>query len=339
MSRLILLSAAFVILSAQSSRADDPVFSGPQAGEKLPPFEFKGVFGDLAGKKIDLIKRAEKKSVALIFVHARTRPAFGLTNLVMKFAATRSKAGLDSGVVFLTDDATSTESWLRKVEKHFPKGATFGLSLDGAEGPGAYGLNRNVTLTVLVGKEGKVTANFALVQPSIQADGPKILKAIVDVSGGGKVPSVEELAGPRYRGQNSRGKPSTDKPSTDKPNTDKPNTRRPARQNDAKLTSLLRSLINKQASKDDVNKVASEIEKYIEKNEAARKELARIAGTVVNSGKLSNYGTAAAQEKLKEWEKKFPAKPQERAKEKPADKKSDEKPSADKKSAEKKSDG
>lgn len=320
MSRLILLSAAFVILSAQSSRADDPVFSGPQAGEKLPPFEFKGVLGDVAGKKIDLVKRAEKKSVALIFVHARTRPAFGLTNLVMKFAATRSKAGLESGVVFLTDDATSMESWLRKVEKHFPKGVTYGLSLDGAEGPGAYGLNRNVTLTVLVGKEGKAAANFALVQPSIQADGPKILKAIVDVSGGGKVPSVEELAGPRYRGQNSR----------DKPGADKPDTRKPARQNDAKLTSLLRSLINKQASKDGVKKAASEIEKYIEKNEAARKELARIAGTVVNSGKLSNYGTTAAQEKLKEWEKKFPAKPQERGRERSTDKKSVEKPTAEK---------
>ena len=58
MSRLILFSTAFVILFAQSLRADDPVFSGPQIGEKLTSFEFKGVFGDLAGKKIDVIKRA-----------------------------------------------------------------------------------------------------------------------------------------------------------------------------------------------------------------------------------------------------------------------------------------
>ncbi len=311
MSRLILLSAVLVVLSSQFSQADDPVFSGPQAGEKLIPFEYKGVFGDLAGKKIDLVKRAEKKSVALIFVHARTRPAFGLTNLVMKFAATRSKAGLEAGVVFLTDDPTSTESWLRLVEKHFPKGPTYGLSLDGVEGPGAYGLNRNVTLTILVGKEGKVTDNFALVQPSIQADGPKILKAIVDVSGGGKVPSVEELAGPRYRGQDSRDKPSSDQPST----------RKSPRRSDAKLTSLLRSLINKQASRDDVSRTAAEIDKYIEKNEAARKDLARIAGTVVNSGRLSNYGTAPAQEKLKEWATKFPTRPQERTNKKSAEEK------------------
>lgn len=309
MSRLILLSVTFVILISQMARTEDPVFSGPQVGEKLSPFEFKGVFGDLAGKKIDLIRQAEKKSVSLIFVHARTRPAFGLTNLVMKFAATRSKAGLESAVVFLTDDATSTETWMRQVEKHFPKGVTYGVSLDGPEGPGAYGLNRNVTLTVLVGKEGKVTANFALVQPSVQADGPKILKAIVDVSGGGKVPSIEELAGPRYRGQDSRDTP--------------------ARQTDPELTSLLRSLINKQASEEDVSKAARELDAHVEKNEAARKELARIASTVVNSGKLSNYGTAAAQEKLKEWVKKFGEKPKDRKNETSDDEKQTDKKTED----------
>ena len=42
-----------------------------------------------------------------------------------------------------------------------------------------------MSLTVLVGKEGVVSANFALVQPSVQADGPKILKAIVDALGRG----------------------------------------------------------------------------------------------------------------------------------------------------------
>ena len=266
------------------------MFSGPQVGEKLPLFEATGVFGDLDGKKIDLIQQAGDKPVALIFVHARTRPAFGLTNLVMKFATTRSKAGLQNGVVFLTEDPTATTAWMRQVEKYFPKGATYGFSPDGVEGPGAYGLNRNVTLTVLIGKGGKVTANFALVQPSIQADGPKILKAIVDVTGGGKVPSIEELEGSRYRGQTT--------------------TDSPARNGDPELTSLLRAVINKQASEEEVSHAAGKVEAYVEKNEAARRELARITSTVVNSGKLSNYGTDAAQKKLKEWEKKYAAKPE-----------------------------
>ena len=110
MPRLILFSLVVTTVFLRSSFADDPVFSGPQVGEKLTSFEARGVFGDLDGKKFDLIKRAGGKPVALIFVHERTRPAFGLTNLAMKFAATRAKAGLQSGVIFLTEDPTSTES-------------------------------------------------------------------------------------------------------------------------------------------------------------------------------------------------------------------------------------
>ena len=54
-----------------------------------------------------------------------------------------------------------------------------GVSVDGAEGPGAWGLNREVAMTVVVGKDGKATANFALVQPSVQSDGPKIFAAML----------------------------------------------------------------------------------------------------------------------------------------------------------------
>lgn len=304
---------AVVLVLFSTCYADEPVFSGPQIGEKLPPFEVAGVFGELDGKKFDLIQQASGKPLALIFVHARTRPAFGLTNLVMKFVATRSKAGLKGGVIFLTDDATATERWMRQVEKYFPKGVAFGISPDGAEGPGAYGLNRNVTLTVLIGAAGKVTGNFALVQPSIQADGPKILKAIADVTGGGDVPSIEELSGPRYRGQTDR------KSSPRKNDSEK-------RITDPKLTGLLRAVIRKQTSVEDVRKAADEVEKYVESNETARHELARITNTVVNSGRLKNYGTEAAQEKLKEWAGKYTIESQRESKDRESDQKGAGKP-------------
>jgi hypothetical protein len=178
----------------------EPVFSGPQVGDKLAPFEIKGVFGPQAGKQIDLVSAAGEKPMVVVFVHERTRPAFGLTNTVMRFAASRAKDGLVSAVVFLTDDVTSTERWMKQVEQHFPQGVTMGISVDGVEGPGAYGLNRNVTLTVLVAKQNRVTANFALVQPSLQVDGPAIFKAMVDVLGGGKVPDIAEFSNsPRGR--------------------------------------------------------------------------------------------------------------------------------------------
>ena len=287
---------AFIVLLLACHRisfAADPVFSGPQVGEKLPAFEAQGVFGDQTGKKFDLITQADGKPVLLIFFHARTRPAFGLTNTVMKYAAGRSKDGLAGGVVFLTDDPTATEKWMHVVEKHLPKGVTYGISNDGAEGPGAYGLNRNVTLTVLVGKEGRVTANFALIQPSLQADGPKILKAIVEATGGGKVPTIAELGGRRYAPDARKNTPDARKKN-----------KRPG-PNDPKLTSLLRAVIDKQAGDEDVQTAAAEVEKYVAENPAAREQLGRIAHTVVHSGKLSNYGTEAARKILRQWAEKY----------------------------------
>jgi hypothetical protein len=50
-----------------------------------------------------------------------------------------------------------------------------------------------MTVTVLVAKDGKVTGNFALVQPSVAADGPKIAEAIAKALGSEKGPTLEEL--------------------------------------------------------------------------------------------------------------------------------------------------
>jgi len=270
--------------------AEESVYSGPQVGEKLSPFQATTPFGDEESKSFDVIQKADGKPILLIFVHARTRPAFGLMKLISQFAASKSESGLQSCVIFLTDDRTATEQWMSLTEKQLPKGVLYGISGDGQDGPGAYGLNRNVTLTILIGKEGNVTANFALVQPQLQVDGPKIAQAIVDVTGGGKVPSMEELAGEQHA---NRGKME---------NRDK---MEPATQSDPHLSSLMRAVINKQADEQQVTKAAAELEKYVEERESARKELGRIATTVVNSGKLSNYGTEAAQTMLRNWVKKY----------------------------------
>jgi hypothetical protein len=48
-----------------------------------------------------------------------------------------------------------------------------------------------MTLTIVIAKESKVTANFALVQPSV-TDTPKIAEQLVKLVGG-KAPTQEEL--------------------------------------------------------------------------------------------------------------------------------------------------
>lgn len=197
--RCVLFTIAMSLsLSLCTTAADAPLFSGPQIGEKLPSFTAQGAYGESEGKPFDMIADADGAPVLLIFVHELTRPGFGLTRTISQFAASRSAkmekvGGLKVGVIFLTDDMTASQKRMKNIQQHFPKGVFYGISPDGKEGPGAYGLNRNVTLTILVGKDGKVTENLALVQPQLQADGPKILTALVAVTGGGDVPSIEQL--------------------------------------------------------------------------------------------------------------------------------------------------
>jgi hypothetical protein len=188
------LTLVLALLAAPTLAQEGPrEFSGPQVGEKLTPFTAKAILGEEAGKEIDLVKAAAGKPVLIVFVHERNRPSVGLARLLGLYAATQKDKGLVSGTIYLTADSTATEEWMKIAKGTLQTGIPVAISTDGQEGPGAYGLNRKVQMTVLVGKDDKVTANFALVQPSVQADAPKIAQAIVDALGGGQGPTIEEL--------------------------------------------------------------------------------------------------------------------------------------------------
>lgn len=178
--------------------ADETKFSGPQKGEPLPGFEAKGVRGQHADGKFDPIKIADGKPVLLIFIHELTRPGFGLARTISQHAVKQEDAELTTAVIFLSDDPVATTEWAKKVSRYFDEKVLLGVSVDGKEGPGAYGLNRNVNVTTLVGKEAKVLGNFAIGSPQLQVDGPKILDSIAEVTGG-KAPKIEDLVGDRMR--------------------------------------------------------------------------------------------------------------------------------------------
>ena len=54
------------------------------------------------------------------------------------------------------------------------------VSKDGRDGPGAYGLNRTVSQTVILSKGGKVTHNFVFPQGSLYAD-PHVLGGVAEL--------------------------------------------------------------------------------------------------------------------------------------------------------------
>ena len=64
------------------------------------------------------------------------------------------------------------------LKEEIPIEILTGISPDGREGAGSYGLNRNVAQTVLIAKDGKVLHNFAFTQPMLYTD-PHLLGAIV----------------------------------------------------------------------------------------------------------------------------------------------------------------
>lgn len=287
---IVLLGLMLVV--AAPVRGDDPVFSGPQAGEKLTPFKMTGVFDESAGKRIDLVTSAGAKPMLLVFVHEANRPSIAVSRAVLNYAATRAKDGLVSGLVWLADDPTAAEQFLKRARGALPEKTPIGISVDGKEGPGAYGLNRNVTLTILVAKDGRVTANFALIQPSVQADVPRVLAEVVKLIGG-RVPPVDQLVAPGGR-MAETGAP----------------------ENDAKLTELLRSVIRRDASADEVARAGEAVAAYVAKNDKARDQLGQIARRVVDSGKLESYGTPPARKLIADWAERFGAKPKEKTEKK-----------------------
>src|SRR5262245_59106134 len=69
MARTLLISFVFLALALQEGRAQEKLFSGPQVGEKLPPFKVRGFFDDNAGKELDFVKQAAGKPIVLVFIH------------------------------------------------------------------------------------------------------------------------------------------------------------------------------------------------------------------------------------------------------------------------------
>ncbi len=279
MMRSAMLLFACLALTPLAVAADE-VFSGPQAGEATSGFKIRQVLGDAAGDEMDVVTKADGAPVLLIFVHEVTRPSIGLTRIIADYAATRAGDDLNAAVVLLTDDATATETWMKNAQRALPQKVVVGISVDGPEGPGAYGLNREMSLTVLVAKANKVTANFALVQPSVQADGPKILQAIVDVLGGGDVPKIEDLAGGAMRREGRSAAIDADE-----------------------LRALLRPVIQREASDEQIDKAAQAIDDAIAKNKALGVEVSQIVNRIISAGKLADYGTPRSQEHLKRWAK------------------------------------
>ena len=276
---LLVVSAILAAANSSLAQDQDPVFSGPQSGEPLVSFTIETLLDRDNVQQVDPIEAADGKPVLLVFIHERTRPSIGLTRSITEYASRWQSKNLMGAVIFLSDDPTETRNWAQRAQRAIPQQFPVGISPDGIEGPGAYGLNRNVMMTVLVGKENKVTANFALVQPSVQADGLRIVKAIAEAVG--EEPPTEEAflaAQPQMRRADDAA-----------PNLD------------AQYRSLMRPVIQKDADEATIDAAAKRLEEAAEKNPALKKRVAEAMGRIIEAGKLDMYGNAFGQAYMKKW--------------------------------------
>ena len=162
------------------------LFSGPQPGEKLPALKVTSLFGDTKGEAFDPIKRAGNRPQILFFQDA----IFGEVPCLFQFADAirqvneKTEKKLQIACIFLADDVnTITSRYARVFAGLRERGVNvIAVAPGGRTGPGSYGLNRNISQTILVAKAGKVTWNFVSEQGLLFAN-PHILGAVAEAVG------------------------------------------------------------------------------------------------------------------------------------------------------------
>ncbi|MEL6107099.1 MAG: hypothetical protein AAFU85_13740 [Planctomycetota bacterium] len=146
--------------------AGERVFSGPQPGEKLKSFKVLHIEDD-EPQELEIVTEDSEGVTLICFVHRlsnddRILYGWGLVDFYAK-----RHPDLTSHVVLLSDEqGKMTDMLLRYARANMFPQSTVGLSIDGAEGPGFYGLNRHVAMTVLVGKDNKVVENLVFNAPN-----------------------------------------------------------------------------------------------------------------------------------------------------------------------------
>lgn len=186
------LALAILAACPKLSLAADRVFSGPQPNEPTTPFKVAVVTGVGDGSERDPIAENKGAPTALVFIHTVERSLVPLLRVIDQYGALR-KDLLKTEVIFLVADRVAGEQRLKATANSLRLQSRVGLSLDGAEGPGNYGLNKECMMTIVMAKDNKVTTNFALVQPGI-ADAPKVIEALAKLSGDANPPTVESLS-------------------------------------------------------------------------------------------------------------------------------------------------
>lgn len=296
-----LISRLFLVVFlgfASNLPAAEAVFSGPQPGEKTTPFKVLAIAGQNPGQERDPIGENAGRPLALVFIHGLERSLVPLLRTVDQYGSLRTNR-LKTELVFLAPDRLAGEQRVKAAARSLQLQATVGLSLDGAEGPGNYGLNKECLMTIVAASENKVAANFALVQPGI-ADAPKVIEALARLCGDTNPPTIEEL---------SKGRPASarDPDGTMRAGTQRPAANKGANQEkfpgevptDPRLNALMRQLIRPTNDVATVDKLLADLSAHIKDNPDLIRQTSNGWTRILHFG--DHYGTEYARKKAQEF--------------------------------------
>jgi hypothetical protein len=293
-------AGVFWLALLTTARCEENVYSGPQPGEKTTPFKSVELRGEGSGKERDIIGEHKGAPTTLIFVHGVERSMAPLMTVLDEYGQERKDA-LRTEFVFLSGDRLSSQQRLPLVGQSLRLRSPMSLSADGAEGPGNYGLNKECLMTVIVARENKVAANFALVQPGM-TDASKIISAIANTIGDTNPPAAEMLRERRGRGsaRMEPGQPQERQGGmTNRPRDTLPG----AAPTDEKLVGLLRQFIQRSNDEATVDKVLAEVEKYVGGNESLTRQTIDGWTRVLYLKYGTEYAQKAGQTWLEKWKK------------------------------------
>lgn len=168
--------------SSEKAAPEAALSSGPSAGTKLTPVNCYATNGALAGQEFDAAELLGNAPCALLFIHELTRNTAPVLRGLDRFTTEFSVLGFKSFTIMLSGDRTAGEAQLKRVNGSLRAANPIALSIDGAEGPGNYALNRKAALTIIFAKEGVVTQSLALTDTGPN-DVPVLRKAIVALTG------------------------------------------------------------------------------------------------------------------------------------------------------------
>ncbi len=241
--------------------AADPVFSGPQPGEATTAFKSVDIIGTDAGKERDVITLNNGAPTVLVFVHGLERSMLPLMRAVDEYGG-KFQDRLKTEFVFLAAERVGgMEKYAPALNSIKLKGRPT-LSVDGAEGPGNYGLNKECLMTIIAAKENKTQASFALVQPGI-ADAERVIGAIAKMIGDEKPPTAAEIAAAQPQRGEMAQRPMAAKGKDPFPG---------AVPTDGKLQSMLRSYIRKENDDATIDRMLQEVREHIKDNTDLKKQ-------------------------------------------------------------------